>query len=90
MPNEWFDWFQNGALAAMVLAFIFGLIVPKPTHDRVLKDNDRLLDRVDALQNTVNQSVMTVGEAMQVLRTNEREREIERDGNATPPGRSRR
>lgn len=64
-----------GPLGVMVVLLVTGILVPKPTHDRVVKENDRLRELIDnkvypAIENSasaVRESSETLKEALRAL-----------------------
>ena len=64
-----------GPLGVMVVLLVTGILVPKPTHDRVVKENERLRELIDnkvypAIENSasaVRESSETLKEALRAL-----------------------
>jgi hypothetical protein len=57
-------------MAAVVTLIVTGKLVPGPTHDRVLKQNDELLERVGKLTpivERISEGVKDVGKDMEFL-----------------------
>lgn len=51
---------QYGVLGLVVLGFIFGWIVPKPTHDAVRRDLEKREAQLDALVATYEKEIIPV------------------------------
>lgn len=47
-----------GPLGIFVFLFIIGWIVPKPTHDRVLQDNERLHTENEILRKSLEDRIL--------------------------------
>jgi hypothetical protein len=54
------DFAQYGVLGLLVLSFIFGWIVPKPTHDALRQDLERREAQLDALIATYEKEIIPV------------------------------
>lgn len=52
------QWVQYGVLGGVVVCMMFGLLVPKPTLDRVLADKQRAEDQRDALTASFQSTVI--------------------------------
>lgn len=57
--NDWATLLTTyGPLGIFVLLFIIGWIVPKPTHDRVLQDNERLHAENENLRKSLEERIL--------------------------------
>ena len=54
------DLAQYGVLGVIVIAFIFGWIVPKPTHDAVRADLDKREAQLQSLISTYEKEIIPV------------------------------
>lgn len=52
------QWVQYGVLGGVVVCMMFGLLVPKPTVDRILADKQRAEDQRDALTASFQSTVI--------------------------------